>query len=308
MLGSAQVETSSWMYPSDGRGRGLRRGSRIRPGLSVALADVKYDEDTRSRFGCPGDYLRLHFRLSGPSEIGERDNALMPIDPGRISLCVQPPDCDKREIVSVNTHERSVTLVCDRDFASSILSSRDHLTPCLEQFVRGRVSRMTVESYPLPLPLRGLVEEILAPPLEDELASLLVESHALELLSRTVHQVLNVPISEHRIRQRDKRRVEELCTLIDTDPATTLSISAMCKMLAWNESQMMESFKAVTGTTIYSYRNQMRMSRARRQLEETDEPVTQIAFDAGFEHPGNFATAFKRTFGIPPSSLRRGRA
>ena len=32
--------------------------------------------------------------------------------------------------------------------------------------------------------------------------------------------------------------------------------------------------------------------------------ITEIALTVGFEHPSNFAKAFKRTFGYSPTSVR----
>ena len=40
-----------------------------------------------------------------------------------------------------------------------------------------------------------------------------------------------------------------------------------------------------------------RLAEARRLLEETDRPVTQICLDVGFQSPGSFSTLFRAAVG-----------
>jgi AraC-like DNA-binding protein len=46
------------------------------------------------------------------------------------------------------------------------------------------------------------------------------------------------------------------------------------------------------------------MEMAKGLLEKTDRSITEIAFDVGYEYSSNFTTAFKRHFGITPSTAR----
>lgn len=46
------------------------------------------------------------------------------------------------------------------------------------------------------------------------------------------------------------------------------------------------------------------MRVALHALQTTDRSITEIAFDAGYEYAGNFATAFRRTFGFAPRTVR----
>ena len=83
-----------------------------------------------------------------------------------------------------------------------------------------------------------------------------------------------------------------------------MSIADLCRAVAWNETQMMEMFKKVTGSTISGYRHRLAMDRALKRLSGSDAKIAEVALDAGYDHPGNFATAFKRTFGFSPREAR----
>ncbi len=48
-----------------------------------------------------------------------------------------------------------------------------------------------------------------------------------------------------------------------------------------------------------------RVQRAKRMIDQTDFPIADIAFAAGFQSVRRFNDAFKRTYGRPPSAFRR---
>ncbi len=58
----------------------------------------------------------------------------------------------------------------------------------------------------------------------------------------------------------------------------------------------------------HSYRGlvtELRIDRARRLLLESDQPVTAIALDLGYEDPAHFTRAFRQVLSMPPSHFRR---
>ncbi len=64
-------------------------------------------------------------------------------------------------------------------------------------------------------------------------------------------------------------------------------------------------FCAMTGETAGEMARRLRMERAAHMLSWTQEPVTGIAFDAGFETLEAFSRAFKAIYGSSPSLYRR---
>lgn len=64
-------------------------------------------------------------------------------------------------------------------------------------------------------------------------------------------------------------------------------------------------FCAMTGETAAEMARRLRLERAAYVLTGTALPVTEIAFDAGFETLEAFSRAFKATFGSSPTLYRR---
>jgi AraC family transcriptional regulator len=67
------------------------------------------------------------------------------------------------------------------------------------------------------------------------------------------------------------------------------------------------AFKHTTGVPPHRYQLQVRIEKATALLELTDAPVTEIAFDVGYESSQALARLFRREVGVSPSDYRRGR-
>ncbi|MFD0847343.1 helix-turn-helix transcriptional regulator [Sphingosinicella xenopeptidilytica] len=279
-------------------------GVTIRPGFSLVLSDLHFAEERTAHHVC-GDHLKLHFKLSGTSVIGSHQEEDVAVSSGLMSFLVQPAYSMKYERMMRESHERSITMVCSKDFVSELLSpNMPDLPSSIADFLRARASQFSYSTMPMPAQMRPIVEDILSQPRSGALGNLMMEAKALELLCFAIKQILGSARAADMVRARDRRKIEELCQILDDDTQAAFSIAELCRHLAWNETQMMECFKQVTGTTISNYRQRVRMDNALRQLCDTDASITEVAFNAGYEHPSNFATAFKRTFGFSPRLAR----
>ncbi len=73
-------------------------------------------------------------------------------------------------------------------------------------------------------------------------------------------------------------------------------------------TQLKLSFKAVYGTSVYSYIRTRKMETAARLLLETDFSVLEIAGQLGYENGSKFASAFRAVMGHSPSEFRKKQA
>ena len=68
---------------------------------------------------------------------------------------------------------------------------------------------------------------------------------------------------------------------------------------------MARVFRQHCGVTLGEYVRKLRVDFAARQLISTDEPLTGIAFAAGFSDQSHFTRTFKRQTGMTPDAFRR---
>jgi AraC-like DNA-binding protein len=284
---------------ADHAASGWIRGANIRSGFSVTMADAHYHEQMEN-FIPAGGHFKVHVRLDGDNFISGA-GVDSKVEAGRVSLLIEPADHKlKRAFVKRDTRIRAVTMVLTREFVTPLLS--DDLPSAAIEFLTGPVGRFCHRQAAISPAMRSVSEQMLALG-SGRLADMMLEAKSLELLYLWIEALAGMPDSEPLL-SHNRKKAEALKALLQTDQGMTMSIAQLCRELAWNETQMMESFKQVTGTTISGYRQRLRMDQALTQLRTTDRTITAIALDAGYEHSGNFATAFKRSFGFSPRAAR----
>jgi AraC-like DNA-binding protein len=65
--------------------------------------------------------------------------------------------------------------------------------------------------------------------------------------------------------------------------------------------------KEQTGQGFRSHLTRIRLRQAEKQLVESDQPVTDIAYDCGFQSIATFNRLFKSNIGASPSTYRNGK-
>ena len=64
-------------------------------------------------------------------------------------------------------------------------------------------------------------------------------------------------------------------------------------------------FKKAVGTSIVKYRNSLRIEKAKAALSKESVPLSEVAFEAGFENYPYFSRLFKRETGLSPEKYRK---
>jgi len=85
-----------------------------------------------------------------------------------------------------------------------------------------------------------------------------------------------------------------------------LSVETLCAHLHLSSTYFSTLFKRETGMSFTACVTEVRMERAARLLQETDEKTYLIAEKTGYADPNYFSYVFKRHFGVTPSKFRAG--
>ena len=114
--------------------------------------------------------------------------------------------------------------------------------------------------------------------------------------------------TDDRVRQATKQRrtavFEEAVQVIERDYATDLDLDALAREIATSRRQLQRVFAEVGETSFREYLAKVRMRHAARLLREGAIPVREVAQSVGYRQPAQFAKAFRRHHGAPPSSLK----
>ncbi|MCW3836187.1 helix-turn-helix transcriptional regulator [Sphingomonas canadensis] len=83
------------------------------------------------------------------------------------------------------------------------------------------------------------------------------------------------------------------------------TISSLAKHLGTNTTKLKTGFKLLYGSTLFETAHRRRMQQAIELLVLEKQSVGEVAWLAGYRYQASFTSAFRRYFGITPSSARK---
>lgn len=100
-------------------------------------------------------------------------------------------------------------------------------------------------------------------------------------------------------------RVEHAIDEIERACQQPLSLADVASAAGLSPFHFLRVFRRVTGTTPRQYIIGARLRLAVQLLLDTDRPITQVAYDVGFQDLSNFIRTFHGAVGVSPREYRR---
>jgi AraC-like DNA-binding protein len=265
---------------------------QLRPGLVLRCSASRHAHGGRSHPGAANAGLHLVVVLQGRVQVAYDAQPLALGEGSRenVALTALSEPVSFARLDQGMGAERKLALEMSPEWLrqSELLRPRRHLQPRRWQAGQ-RVQQLAA----------GLLGAAAAAP--DGLERLRQECLTLELLG----EVLGLeqaqgpePISHQMQRARE---------LLDSGAADRWSLADIALELGLHENTLQRRFRAAQGCSVFDYLRACRLERARTLLRG-GASVTQAALEAGYDNPANFATAFKRHFGLAPSRMARADA
>ena len=111
---------------------------------------------------------------------------------------------------------------------------------------------------------------------------------------------------ETRFSDEENDFINKLVNQIYEDMQTgDISVEKLSKTMYISRSQLSRKVLNLTGMSTSDFVMQVRMGKARRLLEDTTTPITEVALKCGFNDPSYFTRMFKKTYDITPSQTRK---
>jgi AraC family transcriptional regulator, regulatory protein of adaptative response / methylphosphotriester-DNA alkyltransferase methyltransferase len=96
----------------------------------------------------------------------------------------------------------------------------------------------------------------------------------------------------------------EAASIIDAEFHEKLALDDLARRVATSRRQLQRAFAEAGETSFRKYLQKVRMDRAAELLRAGESPVNQVASAVGYRQPAQFAKAFRRHHGAPPSAFR----
>jgi AraC-like DNA-binding protein len=166
-------------------------------------------------------------------------------------------------------------------------------------------ARGTVFPVPRLPPLPSLVPLLAAAEAAREGAdAALFEEVAVRLVGAVAGIIAGSERDVPSLRPRDERRVTRALRRIEDRAEEPLALADLAREAAMSPYHFLRTFHAVAGMTPHQYLLRTRLHRAAVRLHRSREPISTIAFDAGFNDLSTFNRRFRRLMGASPSAYR----
>ena len=151
----------------------------------------------------------------------------------------------------------------------------------------------------------------------EESSESLVRLHTLELLILYCRNKRRMDMEDwkggegrresYRVQTGMYQKIHEVAQYLQTHSSSKESLEELSARFYISKSYLTRIFKAVTGFTINEYQNLARIKKARILLAETDDSITWISEQTGFENVTYFDRVFKKHTAMSPLQYRKQR-
>jgi AraC-like DNA-binding protein len=134
------------------------------------------------------------------------------------------------------------------------------------------------------------------------------EELALCLAGAVAAALADAPRPARRPSARDERRITAAVRWIEAnafDPDDAgVALADLAAAAAMSPYHFLRTFRQVAGMTPHQFILRLRLHRAAAMLRRSDQPISAIALDAGFNDLSTFNRRFRRLTGMSPGAYR----
>lgn len=105
--------------------------------------------------------------------------------------------------------------------------------------------------------------------------------------------------------EQQKDIVKKVLNYIEDNIEKEMNVDQIADSVGYSKFYLNRIFAGCTGITIYKYLQSRRLTIAAEKLVKTDEPITNIAYEAGYDSQQSFSLAFKQLYQLPPKNYRK---
>ena len=270
-------------------------------------AEVRQNYSFEGRMAIPS--VRFYFVTKSQKGIHvDIDGQIFTAKQGEHNVFFCKEECLGRDIFLKNDTMEVITIaISELEFAQMAQKYPDSFMTIYKRYQRGDNFLLSHQGgFLTSVQMQAVLQQLNNTELLGNAAGVYSDLKVLELLLLQFHQMDTQKCQSYQYckTRTDIDKIHEVSELIVSDLQQTPSISELAKEVGMNEKKLCYGFKEIFGNTIFGYLYDYKMQLAQQLLLYTDKPISEIAFQCGYEHLSHFSTAFKRKFGRSPQGVR----
>lgn len=131
-----------------------------------------------------------------------------------------------------------------------------------------------------------------------------VYTQELLLMLAREYEKTDDAIASEALFAKHKESIMVAMKYIDENYAKNLHLDDLCRVSMVSKTYFCYLFKLMAKQTYSEYLQNVRLQHAMEKLEKTDDSITQICFDVGFNDSTHFSRTFKKALGVSARAYR----
>ncbi len=113
---------------------------------------------------------------------------------------------------------------------------------------------------------------------------------------------------EQHLVKKDIKFVHDIHTIIENNlNANDFNIDTIADTIGLSRSAFFKKLKSLTGFAPVDLVREIRLNKAAKLIENSDESISEIAYSVGFRDAGYFGKCFRKKYGMTPKEYRRNK-
>jgi AraC-like DNA-binding protein len=199
---------------------------------------------------------------------------------------------------------RGVTVIFHKEWLAQYLDL-ESTEDVLSKYISMKADKLHME--PLDAQYRQWMQTIFESEEDNPLRTTIIQNRIMLMIERFFDHLITKMRESPKttaLAPEDINRVIAVEAILTKDlfePPPT--IQQLARQVSVSESKLKKDFKKMYGLPIYEYYQKARMKIARDKLMTGKHSVKEVAMELGYANISNFTAAFKKQFGVLPSTL-----
>lgn len=305
---NAPIKDNLFSIP-EAHGSGWVWAENLSSGISVIASDTKLNKDiTINRDATEEQYFSIQFtEVDGeklnvlPSKICKDGKQIIMLQSYVTLTHTLAPTT---YIIPAGLRVRNFKFIFNTAQLSSLIGS-DAAEKIIAQYFALTLLKERPEI--IDVEYRKILDELMQQKIYQPLKLTYIQNRVLLLLERFIQKQMvqkSVAVIKPKLGNSEVERLMKAESLLVRDysaaPPTITKLSKICAMSA---TKLKNDFKSLYGVPIYEYYQKNRLAKAKSVLLEGNYNIKEVGMMVGYSNLSHFAAAFKKEFGVLPSTM-----
>lgn len=275
--------------------------------IHIGYGDLEMRNNFQIAFESEMESVEMHFNLTGSScAVENKSKRVFQFEPNQHNILYVAGFQGKSDIYALKGMKFFEINLMPAFFKRYLLLDQQEFYTFYKRIEKQHTSFLSKYNFSMTPQMHWVIQEILACQRGGMFKKMFIEAKVTELMMLQFEQMNEIRGGRlaFSLKKSDLDKIHAVKEHIASHIDDLNTLKGLAKLVGTNECTLKKGFKEVFGTTVFGYWSDLKLNQAKRMLIEENLSVGEVSASIGYKNPQHFTTAFKKKFGVLPSSLK----